>query len=38
MSNYTVNEYAELIEKELSKRLYSVKDGLCKRGYELFAV
>ena len=27
MSNYTVNEYAELIEKELSKRLYSVKDG-----------
>ena len=27
MSNYTVNEYAELIEKELSKRLYTVENG-----------
>lgn len=27
MSNYTVDEYAELIEKELSKRLYTVENG-----------
>lgn len=27
MSNYTVNEYAELIEKELSNRLYTVENG-----------